>query len=321
MDEAIKLTGLFVKKGPIVQTRDFQNAIEVDNDPDPTVQYDGPLVVLTSRFSASASEIAAGALQDYGRAVIVGDSATFGKGTVQTITPLAPIMARAGLGHSFDPGALKITISKFYRPSGASTELRGVASDIILPSPSEVAGVSEAKLTDPLPWDSVPAARDDRDDRGGPYLPALREGSARRLGEDRAFSDLRQEVAQLKKRIADGTISLNEAARRSEMATTKAREDTIEREARAMAASHVTYQITVKNAAAPGLPPPDRPAPAATAGATPRPDPHDDERSPDDDIISNESLLILRDYARLLASGPRSSGQRQVSNTGVPEAG
>ena len=86
--------------------------------------YDGPLVLLTSRFSASASEILAGALQDYGRAVVVGDSSTFGKGTVQNVVPLGPIMDQVGLGHSYDPGALKITTSKFYRPSGASTQLR-----------------------------------------------------------------------------------------------------------------------------------------------------------------------------------------------------
>ncbi len=134
LQEAISLTGLFIRKGPVVQTRDSKGAVRVEMDRDPSVVYDGPLVVLTSRFSASASEIVAGALQDYGRAVIVGDTATFGKGTVQTIVPLADIMDRAGFGHAYDPGALKVTIDKFYRPSGASTELRGVTSDIVLPS-------------------------------------------------------------------------------------------------------------------------------------------------------------------------------------------
>ena len=96
LEEAIKLTGLFIRTGPVVQTRGPEGDIEVGTDNDPSVQYDGPLVVLTSRFSASASEILAGALQDYGRAVVVGDSSTFGKGTVQNLVPLAPLMDRSG---------------------------------------------------------------------------------------------------------------------------------------------------------------------------------------------------------------------------------
>jgi carboxyl-terminal processing protease len=309
LDEAISLAGLFIKQGPVVQTRDFKNAIEVDKDPDPAVVYDGPLVVLTSRFSASASEIVAGALQDYGRAVIVGDSATFGKGTVQSITPLAPIMDRAGLGHSFDPGALKVTVSKFYRPSGASTELRGVGSDIVLPSPSEVAGVSEATLTDPLPWDTVPAARYERENRVQPYLPALRDKSARRVDAERAFVDLREEVTELKQRLADGTISLNEAARRRQMAASKARDLAIDKEARAMVLARITYPITVRAAALPGLPARLVVAPASTSASQTVPpsdshgggaDPAGDDLS-SDDVISNESLLILGDYVSLLA--------------------
>jgi carboxyl-terminal processing protease len=153
LEEAVRLSGLFIKKGPIVQTRDAKNAIEVDEDPDPGVAYDGPLVVLTSRFSASASEIAAGALQDYGRALIVGDPTTFGKGTVQSLLQLAPMLDHVSLGYAYDPGGLKVTIAKFYRPSGGSTELRGVASDVVLPSRSQVASVGEAELKDPLPWE------------------------------------------------------------------------------------------------------------------------------------------------------------------------
>ena len=156
LEEAITLTGLFIREGPVVQTRDLDGRTEVGADTDVGELYDGPLIVLTSRFSASASEILAGALQDYGRAVIVGDKSTFGKGTVQSVVPLAALMDRNRLAHSFDPGALKVTIRKFYRPSGASTQLKGVAADIILPSLGEAAGVGEAELQDPLPWDRVP---------------------------------------------------------------------------------------------------------------------------------------------------------------------
>ena len=173
LEEAISLTGLFIRKGPVVQTRGSDGKVVVDEDTDPAVVYDGPLVLLTSRFSASASEILAGALQDYGRAVVVGDSSTFGKGTVQNIVPLAPYMDQVGLGHSYDPGALKITTSKFYRPSGASTQLRGVTADVVLPSASDLSEVSEASLKDPLPWDVVPAASYERLNRVEPYVAGL----------------------------------------------------------------------------------------------------------------------------------------------------
>ncbi len=128
LEEAVKLTGLFIKEGPVVQVKDFKDDIQKESDDDPSVAYDGPLIVLTSRFSASASEIVAGALQDYGRALVVGDSSTHGKGSVQSVNFLGPIM---NLAPSNDPGALKLTIKKFYRASGASTQLRGVTPDII----------------------------------------------------------------------------------------------------------------------------------------------------------------------------------------------
>src|SRR5207253_3377261 len=132
--EAINLTGLFIKEGPIVQIKDSDGRISVDKDPDPNIFYDGPLIVLTSRFSASASEILAGALQDYGRALIVGDASTHGKGTVQSVNPLSNYIrppADSAL-RTNDPGALKLTIKKFYRASGVSTQLKGVVPDIIL---------------------------------------------------------------------------------------------------------------------------------------------------------------------------------------------
>jgi carboxyl-terminal processing protease len=324
LQEAIDLTGLFIRQGPVVQTRDSKGAIEVEADRDPSVLYDGPLVVLTSRFSASASEIVAGALQDYGRAVIVGDTSTFGKGTVQTILPLAEIMDRSGLSHAYDPGALKVTTSKFYRPSGASTELRGVASDIVVPSGSEVAGVGEAKLTDPLPWDTVPSARYDRLNRVAAFLPALRDGSARRVAVDGAFSSLRQEIAELKQTVASGSVSLNEGDRRREVADGKSRQAEIEKQGRAAAAARSAYEITVKNAALPGLPQRVVPKPPKVAAA------HDGksasgtdtladdtaDRTPADDLILNEALLILGDYARL--QDPKGDPKNARKNPTIP---
>src|SRR6202140_1963494 len=137
LEEAISLTGLFLKSGPIVQTKGSNGNIVISSDPDPGIAYSGPLVVLTSRQSASASEIFAAALQDYGRAVIVGDKNTFGKGTVQTILKSGRFTSLLG-SRSQDDGALKLTIQKFYRVAGGSTQLHGVASDIVLPSLSDL---------------------------------------------------------------------------------------------------------------------------------------------------------------------------------------
>ncbi|PYL87503.1 MAG: hypothetical protein DMF16_10245, partial [Verrucomicrobia bacterium] len=125
LEEVISLTGLFLKSGPIVQTKGSNGNIVVSSDPDPGIAYSGPLVVLTSRQSASASEIFAAALQDYGRAVVVGDQCTFGKGTVQTILDIGNYTSLLG-SRSHKDGALKLTIQKFYRVAGGSTQLHGV---------------------------------------------------------------------------------------------------------------------------------------------------------------------------------------------------
>ena len=173
LEEAINLTGLFIRRGPVVQTRGPGGDIEIGADNNPSEIYTGPLVVLTSRFSASASEILAGALQDYGRALIVGDPSTFGKGTVQTVLRLTPILKQNGIASADNAGALKVTIRKFYRPSGASTQLRGVETDIVLPSSSDLSEIGERTMKDPLPWDTVPSARFLKEDRVQPVLEAL----------------------------------------------------------------------------------------------------------------------------------------------------
>src|SRR5205814_6747184 len=146
LEEAINLTGLFIKEGPVVQVKDSEGNLIKDEDNDPSVLYDGPLIVLTDRFSASASEILAGALQDYGRALIVGDSSTHGKGTVQSLIQLEPYVHRFARESTNNPGAVKVTIRKFYRPSGSSTQLKGVVPDLILPSRNNYAEVGEASL-------------------------------------------------------------------------------------------------------------------------------------------------------------------------------
>jgi len=318
LEEAISLTGLFIRQGPVVQTRGLEGAVEVGADKDASVQYDGPLIVLTSRFSASASEILVGALQDYGRAVVVGDSSTFGKGTVQSILPLTMVMDKVGFAHAYDPGALKVTMSKFYRPNGASTQLRGVESDIVLPSTSDLSDVSESALKDPLPWDAVPAAPHEQLNRVQPYLGALREKSRLRVGAQRDFAYLTEDVARLRKSVAEKSVSLNEAERRQEMAQLKTRQEARKREELARpTAQPTTYEITLKNALLPGLPPAMAPKKDDKKG-----DKKGDKKSdregaaatPDRDILLIETMKILGDYVDLLGVQPREPRARKPAS-------
>jgi carboxyl-terminal processing protease len=154
LEEVVEIAGLFIPKGPIVQVRRSDGQLRIHEDKDPAVLYDGPLVIMVNELSASASEILAAAMQDYGRAVIVGSHKTFGKGTVQTFIPLDQ--------RTFNPdeyGALKLTIQKFYRVNGGSTQLRGVTPDIVMPDLLTYADISESNSHDALPWDQIKAIK------------------------------------------------------------------------------------------------------------------------------------------------------------------
>lgn len=309
LQEAIDLTGLFIPSGPVVQTRDLKGDVEVGSDRDGKTLYDGPLVVLTSRFSASASEIVAGALQDYGRALIVGDSSTFGKGTVQTLLPLASIMERNGASAESDPGALKVTISKFYRPGGSSTQLQGVKADIVLPSITDTPEISEAGMKNPLPWDSVPARKFTRFNSVEPFAAKLREQSKARLAGDKDFAWLRDDIVLAEKNRAAKSVSLNETERRDEKDSAKNRikERNAERLAR-KDTPPTTYEITVKNAGNPGLPSPVDPNQRKDSTATD--DDKDDAAEPlvpTQDILLSEAERIMKDYLQLLGHSPAST--------------
>jgi len=257
LEEAVKVTGLFIKDGPVVQVRDSDGTVAVDEDKDPSVAYDGPLIVLTSRFSASASEIVAGALQDYGRALIVGDSSTHGKGTVQSLSSLKPFLKQSTETVTNDPGTLKMTIRKFYRASGQSTQLKGVTPDIVLPSVNNVAEVGETSLENPLLWDTIESAKFDRLNRVEPYLVKLRKRTTERVDSEKDFDYVREDIDLAKKVLADKTVSLNEKQRRKEKEQADARdkERHKERLARAVPDEKV-YELTLKLADQPGLPPP-----------------------------------------------------------------
>jgi carboxyl-terminal processing protease len=304
LEEAISLTGLFVGEGPVVQTRELNGRTDVQSDTDTPELYDGPVIVLTSRFSASASEILAGALQDYGRALIVGDKSTFGKGTVQTVIPLATMMDQNHLMHSVDPGALKVTIRKFYRPSGASTQLKGVSADIALPSLSDAADVGEAELKDPLPWDRVPPSDFAREDHVSAFEHELQTRSAARVAGDKDFAYLGEDIAQFKKSQATKTVSMNEADRRQEKAEARAREEVRKQERVARKESQPsTYEITLKNADTPGLPAPASTisSPVAKLLKSPADETEETEASvPQSDPVLRESEHILADYVAML---------------------
>ncbi|MDB6068307.1 MAG: carboxyl-terminal processing protease [Pedosphaera sp.] len=260
LEEAINLTGLFIKEGPVVQVRDSRGDVRVDGDSDPSIQYDGPLIVLTSRLSASASEILAGALQDYGRALLVGGKSTHGKGTVQSMNQLALYLYNTT---GFIPenaatlGALKYTTNKFYRVTGSSTQMKGVEPDIILPSTYDFMELGEASLENALPWDTNAPASYDKLNRVQPFLTELRKRSAARVASDKDFAYVSEDIEQVKKIEGDKNVSLNEAKRLKEMdeneVRQKARQD--ELKARKQPEQKV-YEITLKQVDIPGLPAP-----------------------------------------------------------------
>ncbi len=256
LEEAIALTGLFLKSGPIVQTKGSNGNIVVSSDPDPGIAYSGPMIVLTSRQSASASEIFAAALQDYGRALIVGDKNTFGKGTVQTILEIGRFTSLLG-NRSQDDGALKLTIQKFYRVAGGSTQLHGVASDIVLPTLSDLPEFGEGALKNCLPYDEVPKAKFTKWSEGrGLFIDELKRRSEARVQADPEFHYVMEDMERLRKRLDENRISLNEDVRRAELNEDKLRKETRakERLARNVEDMHM-IRLTLDNVDKPNIQP------------------------------------------------------------------
>ncbi len=255
LEEAINLTGLFIPKGPVVQAKDSNGKITVSQDTNPGVTYSGPLVVLVNRLSASASEIFAAALQDYGRAVIVGDERSFGKGTVQTVLDLGRLMPFFSLG-SADAGALKLTIQKFYRVKGGSTQLHGVTSDIVLPSLTDSDEIGEGSLKNRLPYDEVaPVKIADSMSATPLFLDELRVRSTQRIAADPEFLYVSSDMQRIKDKIAQNAISLNEKVRRQELSDDKTRKDKREQErlARGPALEATALELTLDDLTLPKL--------------------------------------------------------------------
>lgn len=216
LEEVRRMTGFFIDSGPVVQVKNTLGQVQVKDSDSGKPIYSGPMIVMTDKSSASASEILAGALQDFNRAVIVGDTSTFGKGTVQQpmdigrMLPLFAARDRAGF--------LKVTIQKFYRPSGSSTQMDGVAANVVIPSLADALDMGEEFLDHPLPHDRIRPAGDFKPlDVQALFIPRLKELSEERLKTCKDFSYIIEDVEKAKKRVLVNQLSLNKAAREKDL--------------------------------------------------------------------------------------------------------
>ena len=303
LSEAIELAGLFIHKGPVVQVKDYEGDIQVDSDRAENLSYDGPMAVLVDRFSASASEIVAGALQDYGRAVVIGDNSTHGKGSVQTVVEMkrfAPQLATSPV----KTGAAKITIQKFYLPDGSSTQLRGVVSDIVLPSVDEFLPIGESDLPHALVWDKIKTSSFHGSPLDRRVLARLQLLSTQRQQSLAEFAYVRQYVDWFRDRQAQKLVSLNLEERRKQ----KVADDAFRRQGKLKREQLAKEDYPYKEFRLGPPLPPRIVAPKAADAAKPGPpgaapdsdfDDADDDVSPDAyakvDVSLREALRVVND--------------------------
>ncbi|NRH26623.1 tail-specific protease [Pseudomonas sp. MS19] len=268
LQEATELTGLFIDQGPTVLVRNSDGQVDVLADEEPGIFYKGPMALLVNRLSASASEIFAGAMQDYHRAIIIGGQ-TFGKGTVQTIQPL-------------NHGELKLTLAKFYRVSGQSTQHQGVLPDIKYPDIMDTKEIGESALPEAMPWDTIsPAIRPERDPIK-PYLSELQHRYEKRTANNADFTFARERLSLTQKLMKDKTVSLNEAKRRAEHDDIEAQQLSIENSRRKAKGETLLTKLKVED-----------------EDELPE---DDSKKKPEDDAFLSEAGQILLDYTGLSAS-------------------
>lgn len=265
LQEATELTSLFIDKGPTVLVRNADGRVDVLEDENPGAFYKGPMALLVNRLSASASEIFAGAMQDYHRALIIGGQ-TFGKGTVQTIQPL-------------NHGELKLTLAKFYRVSGQSTQHQGVLPDIDYPSIIDTKEIGESALPEAMPWDTIKAAIKPALDPFKPYISQLQSEHDVRTAKDAEFVFIRDKLALAQKLMAEKTVSLNEVERRAQHADIEAKQLAMENIRRKAKGEEPLKELKKE----------DEDALAA----------EDDKTKPEDDAYLSETGRILLDYLKL----------------------
>lgn len=296
LSEAVNMTGLFIKEGPVVQERDFQGQVSVDSDTDTSVAYDGPLAVLTSRFSASASEIFAGALQNYGRAVIIGDSSTHGKGTVQAVLEMKNYLPRMNQEFT-NTGAAKLTVRKFYLPNGASTQKKGVTPDITLPSIDDYLPIGEASLPHALVWDEIKPTTFTGKALEPTLVQPLLQASHARQDSLEEFAFLRKNIDWFKERQEQKTVSLNLderlARKQADDDFKKTMDAERDRLAQSNYASREVKLDSVVKAEAAGIKPP---APTVDDGDTDAPDADAESKF---DVHLRETLRVVSDALRL----------------------
>ncbi|KAB2642817.1 MAG: tail-specific protease [Verrucomicrobia bacterium] len=217
LDEVRRMTGFFIERGPVVQVKDNRGRVQVKESENRKPIYEGPMVIMTDKSSASASEILAGALQDYNRVIVAGESSTFGKGTVQQPMSIAEMMPFfAARDHA---GYLKLTIQKFYRPSGSSTQMDGVVPQVVLPSTMDGLEIGESFLDNALPHDRIiPAAGFKALDERALFIPRLKAQSQERVNASKDFTYIIEDVMKNKSRIKENKVSLNKATRERELA-------------------------------------------------------------------------------------------------------
>ncbi|MGE9763963.1 MULTISPECIES: carboxy terminal-processing peptidase [Pseudomonadaceae] len=264
LQEATELTGLFIDQGPTVLVRNSDGRVDVLNDDEGKAFYTGPMTVLVNRLSASASEIFAGAMQDYHRALIVGGQ-TFGKGTVQTIQPL-------------NHGELKLTLAKFYRVSGQSTQHQGVIPDIAYPSIVDDKEIGESALPDSMPWDTIKPALKAQADPFKPFLDQLRTRHDARTEHNADFVYARERLALAQELMKEKTVSLNEAKRRAQQTSIENRQLAMENALRKSKGQEPLKELKKED--------------ENTL-------PEEDKTKPQDDAYLTESGHILIDYLNL----------------------
>ena len=209
LTDAVRIAGLFIKRGPVVQVKNSNSMTNTLADDEPEIAYTGPVVILVNRLSASASEILAGALQDYSRAVIMGGEHTHGKGSVQTIIDLNDNIPFQNMEAYKPLGALKITIQKFYRITGASTQYRGVVPDLVLPDVMSGLKTGEQYLDYAMPWDTVAPVAFSKWPKCQPDIPKLKEKSVKRVASNQDFIDMKTRAMRLEGKQKNTLKSMN----------------------------------------------------------------------------------------------------------------
>ena len=300
LNEAVELTGLFIDTGPVVQVRESGGRVNVESDRKAGVAWDGPLAVLVNRLSASASEIFAGAMQDYHRALILGGQ-TFGKGTVQNLFDLDRWPANEGARH----GQVKMTIAQFFLPGGSSTQNKGVVPDVRFPATVNGSEFGESTYDNALPWTRISAVQHIRYGNFAPLLPRLGELHAARVAVDREFQWWKEDVAEFRAEAEKEYISLNEAERRAERDRQAAKRTQRQEERKRLG---LDLDPLAELADDDGLTANERDIATDTAredAAEKRPDP-----------LLRESAAILADAVRLLDADRKLSGVVLPESTG-----